>query len=151
MATDLLKERFDELERLAYGAGLQPYDIHFFEVPTSVITETASYGLPTRYSHCTHGRSYQYHKTQAEMGYSKIYELIINSDPCYAFLDDSNSDTTNLLIAAHCLGHSDCFANNLMLKKCNETNMVQVAKQHAETIGYYRKDYGDDKVDKEAR
>ena len=102
MASDELKKRFDELERLAYGAGLKPYDIHYFEVPADIINQVASYGLPVRYSHWSFGRSYENQKNQSEMGFSKIYELIINNNPSYAFLDNRNTNTDNLLICAHC-------------------------------------------------
>lgn len=147
MATDRTKDRFKEIEELAVAAGLEHYDVQFFEVPTSVIYEVASYGLPTRYSHWSFGRVYQYQKTQGEMGHSKIYELILNNNPSYAFLDTSNTETINLMIAAHCFGHSDFFANNIMFREASEENMVQVAKRHAELIDQYRKDYGDDEVD----
>ena len=147
MATNQTKDRFKEIEELAVAAGLKHYDVQFFEVPTSVIYEVASYGLPTRYSHWSFGRVYQYQKTQGEMGHSKIYELILNNNPAYAFLDTSNTETINLMICAHCLGHSDFFANNVMFREANEENMVQVAKRHAESIDQYRKDYGDDEVD----
>lgn len=147
MSSDRLKDRFHELEKLALAAGLRPYDVHFFEVPASLIYEIASYGLPTRYSHWSFGKVYQHQKNQGEMGFSKIYELIINNNPSYAFLDNSNSDTTNLLICAHCLGHSDMFANNIMFKLANEQQMVDVAKRHASIIDGFRRDYGDDEVD----
>ncbi len=147
MASDLLKKRFDEIERLARAAGLKHYDVQFFEVPDSVIWEVASYGLPTRYSHWSFGKVYQYQRTQGEMGFSHIYELILNNDPSFAFLDKNNTDTINLMIAAHCFGHSDFFANNVMFKNAGEKNMVQVAKRHAEIIDQYRADYGDDEVD----
>ena len=144
---DILKERFGEIERLAAAVGLKPYDICYFEVPASLITEVASYGLPTRYSHWSFGKVHQYQRMQGEMGYSHIYELILNNDPSYAFLDKDNSDTGNLLIAAHCLGHSHFFKNNIMFQQCGETNMVQIAKRHADLIDQYRKEYGDDEVD----
>lgn len=147
MASQILKERFAEIERLARAAGIDPYEVLFFEVPTSVIYTTASYGLPTRYSHWSFGKIHQYQRTQGEMGFSKIYELILNCDPSYAFLDKGNTDTANLMIAAHCYGHSDFFKNNIMFKRCGETNMIQVAKRHAEIIDDFRKDYGDDEVD----
>lgn len=102
MATDYLKDRFKEIEGLAYAAGLKPFDIQFFEVPSSVIYEVASYGLPTRYSHWSFGKVYQHQKAQGEMGFSKIYELILNNNPSYAFLDTSNTDIINLMICAHC-------------------------------------------------
>lgn len=147
MPSDLLKERFAELEKLAKAAGIEYYDIQFFEVPSIVIYEVASYGLPTRYSHWSFGRAFSHQKTQGEMGFSKIYELILNNNPSYAFLDTSNTETANLMICAHCIGHSAVFANNIMFREADETNMVQVAKRHAEVIDQYRKDYGDDEVD----
>ncbi len=147
MAKDILKDRFNELERIAIAAGLRPYDVHFFEVPASVIYEVASYGLPTRYNHWSFGKVYQYQKTQGEMGFSKIYELILNNDPSFAFLDKSNTDTINLMIAAHCYAHSDFFRNNIMFCNMGETDMIQVAKRHANAVDQYRKDYGDEEVD----
>ncbi len=147
MATDRTKDRFREIEELARAAGLKHYDVQFFEVPTSVIYEVASYGLPTRYSHWSFGRTFQFQKTRGEMGHSKIYELVLNNNPCYAFLDSSNTETINLMIAAHVFGHADFFANNIMFREAQEENMVQVAKRHAEAIDQYRRDYGDDEVD----
>lgn len=147
MANEIMQKRFAEIERLAYAMGLRPFDVVFQEAPTATICEVASYGLPTRYSHWSHGRSLQYQKSQQEMGSSKIYELILNSNPSLAFLDNSNTDTANLMICAHCLGHSDVFKNNIMFKMVNEPNMVQTAKQHALRIDEYRNDYGDDEVD----
>lgn len=147
MISSLLKERFAEIEKLAYAAGLRPYDIHYFEVPASTIYEIASYGLPTRYSHWSFGRVYQHQKAQGEMGSSKIFELILNCDPSYAFLDNNNTDTINLMICAHCIGHSSFFKNNVMFVEANEPNMVEVAKRHADIIDQYKKDYGDEVVD----
>lgn len=147
MSTELLKERFAEIERLALAAKLDPFDVHFFEVPAPVIWQTASYGLPTRYSHWSFGRIYQYQKAQGEMGFSRIYELILDNDPSLAFLDKNNTNTTNLFIAAHCYAHSDFFKNNSMFQKIDETQMVNVAKRHAVIIEQFRDDYGDDVID----
>lgn len=147
MATEKQKERFSEVEKLAKAAGLCPYDVHFFEVPAEIIYEVASYGLPTRYSHWSFGKVFQHQRMRGEMGYSKIYELVLNNNPSYAFLDKNNSDTVNLLVAAHVFAHSDFFRNNIMFQECGEQNMIQVAKRHAEAIDNYRKDFGDDEVD----
>lgn len=147
MATDVMKDRIRELERLARAAGLKPYQTHFFEVPTRIITTVASYGLPTRYSHWSFGRAYEHQCSEAEMGRSKIYELILNNDPAYAFLDKSNTDTANLLVAAHCLAHSDFFANNMLFQQIGETSFVDVGKKHAAIIEQFKKDFGDEVVD----
>ncbi len=147
MPTELLKERFAEVEKLALAAGLDPFDVHFFEVPTPVIWQTASYGLPTRYSHWSFGRVYQYQKSQGEMGFSKIYELILDNDPSLAFLDKGNTNTVNIFIAAHCFAHSDFFKNNMLFRQIDETQMVDVAKRHAVIIEKLRDEYGEDAVE----
>ena len=44
--------------------------------------EFGAYGLPGRFSHWTHGKAYQQIKTMYDYGLSKIYELVINTNPC---------------------------------------------------------------------
>lgn len=97
-----LEKRFEELYALALKMGLDPFPISFEEVPREIIWDTASYGLPTRMSHWSFGKSFLHQKMHGEMGFSKIYELIINSNPSLALLDETNDDVSNLLICAHC-------------------------------------------------
>lgn len=142
-----MHERVEDIKKLAAAAGLKPYDVHFFTVPSRYITTVASYGLPTRYSHWSFGRTFRSQQQEAEMGSSKIYELILNNNPSYAFLDQSNSDTANLLIVAHCLAHSCFFANNYLFVQNGETNMIDVAKQHAKMIEEFKEEHGNDTID----
>jgi stage V sporulation protein R len=100
--TPELEKRFEEIHQLALKMGLDPFPISWEEVPREIIWDTASYGLPTRMSHWSFGRSFLHQKINGEMGFSKIYELIINSNPSVALLDETNDDVTNLLICAHC-------------------------------------------------
>ena len=44
-------------------------------------TSSARTALPGRFSHWTHGRAYQQIKTMYDYGLSKIYELVINTEP----------------------------------------------------------------------
>jgi stage V sporulation protein R len=143
---DTLSRRFEEIEVLARKMGLDPFPVVFEEVPREIIWDIASYGLPTRMSHWSFGRSFVHQKTYGEMGYSKIYELIVNNDPSYAFLDDTNSDVADLLIAAHCYGHSDFFKNNTCFSRTNR-NMVNQAERNARTIDQYKTTYGVDAVE----
>lgn len=141
-----LEDRFDEIEALARKMGLDPFPICFEEVPREVIWDVASYGLPTRMSHWSFGRTFTHQKTYGEMGYGKIYELIINNDPSYAFLDDTNPDIINLLVAAHCGAHADFFKHNICFAKTNR-NMVNQAERNAKTIEQYKATYGLDAVE----
>ena len=68
--------------------------------------------MPARFSHWTFGRDYHRQKTSYEYGMSKIYEIVFNTDPCQAFLMDSNSMLSHKFVVAHVLGHNDFFKNN---------------------------------------
>lgn len=141
-----LEKRFEDIEKLAIKMGLDFFPVVFEEVPREIIWDVASYGLPTRMSHWSFGRTFLHQKTYGEMGFSKIYELILNNDPSYAFLDDTNSDVVNLLICAHCIGHSSFFKKNACFAKTNR-NMVNQAERNAKIVDQYKEKYGIDVVE----
>jgi stage V sporulation protein R len=81
------------------------------------------------------------------MGLSKIYEIVLNNDPAYAFLLDSNPEIANLLVVAHVYAHVDFFKHNLYFADTNR-NMVNVAVEHALRIDAYIERYGLDRVER---
>ena len=52
-------------------------------------------------------------KTMYDYGLTKIYELVINTNPSLAFLLENNSTLENKMVIAHVLGHTDFFKHNL--------------------------------------
>jgi len=139
--TYALEKAIDQIFLLAERLGLDPFPIHFEIVPSSIMYEFGAYGLPGRFSHWTHGRAYQQTKTMYDYGLSKIYELIINTDPAYAFLMDGNSLIQNKLVAAHVIGHSDFFKHNAYFDRTNR-KMLQGVSIHADRIRGYEFQYG---------
>lgn len=85
-------------------------------------------------------------KMQYDYGLSKIYELVINSNPCYAFLLEGNTLIQNKLIVAHVLAHSDFFKNNARFSRTNR-NMIETMSATADRIHHYEYEYGIDKVE----
>lgn len=83
---------------------------------------------------------------QYDFGLSKIYELVINSNPCYAFLLDGNSLIQNKLIVAHVLAHCDFFKNNARFSKTNR-NMVESMSATAERVRHYELIHGTEAVE----
>jgi spore cortex formation protein SpoVR/YcgB (stage V sporulation) len=69
-------------------------------------------GFPTRYPHWRFGMEYEQLSKGYSYGLQKIYELVINNDPCYAYLLASNEVTDHKLVMAHVYGHCDFFKNN---------------------------------------
>ena len=131
-----LEKAIEEIWDLAHKFGLRPFSTHFEIVPPSIMYEFGSYGLPGRFSHWTHGKAYQQMKTMYDYGLSKIYELVINSDPCYAFLMEANSLAQNKLVVAHVFAHCDFFRNNVYFAHTSR-QMVEGASVNAERIRRY--------------
>jgi stage V sporulation protein R len=100
-----LSQAVDEIWKAGEKTPLDPFPIHFEVVPASIMYEVGAYGLPGRFSHWTHGRAYHQMKTMYDYGLSKIYELIINTNPAQAFLMEGNSLIQNKLVIAHVIGH----------------------------------------------
>ena len=139
----------DATERIweqASEIGLKPFATHFEIVPSTIIYEVGSYLMPGRFSHWSHGKMYHVQKMMYDYGLSKIYELVVNTDPCWAFLLDSNSLVQNKLVIAHVLGHSDFFANNAYFATTSR-RMLDTVTLNADRLRRYEYEHGQDAVE----
>ena len=83
-----------EIEGYARGHGLDFYPAIFELVDADELHEVAAYGgFPVRYPHWRFGMEYQQLAKGYQYGLQKIYELVINNNPCYAYLMTSNGRT----------------------------------------------------------
>ncbi|GAE35632.1 SpoVR family protein [Halalkalibacter akibai] len=135
-----------EITEIADGFGLDFYEMRYEICPAEIIYTFGAYGMPTRYSHWSFGKQFHKMKLQYDFGLSKIYELVINSDPCYAFLLDSNSLIQNKLIVAHVLAHCDFFKNNVRFSNTRR-DMVESMSATAERIAHYEHLHGKEEVE----
>ncbi|WP_404469933.1 SpoVR family protein [Sutcliffiella horikoshii] len=136
----------DEITEIAKGFGLDFYPMRYEICPADIIYTFGAYGMPTRFSHWSFGKQFHKMKLHYDLGLSKIYELVINSNPCYAFLLDTNSIIQNKLIVAHVLAHCDFFKNNCRFQNTNR-DMVESMAATAERIKQYEHDYGKKEVE----
>ncbi|HVL11749.1 MAG TPA: SpoVR family protein [Gemmata sp.] len=96
----------DEIEGYAREYGLDFFETIFEVVDADDLNEIAAYGgFPTRYPHWSFGMQYEELKKGYEYGLSKIYEMVINNDPCYAYLMRCNHTVDQKLVMAHVYGH----------------------------------------------
>jgi stage V sporulation protein R len=137
----MFEARVAELEALARQQGLDFFPVSFEVVPQDIMTEVAAYGLPTRVRHWSYGKVYQHQRLYGTMGLSKIYEIVLNSDPSLAFLLDTNPEIANLLVAAHVFAQVDFFKNNVCFADSNR-QMINAAVAHALRIDAYIERYG---------
>ncbi|MFE7061640.1 SpoVR family protein [Sutcliffiella sp. NPDC057660] len=136
----------DEITEIAKGFGLDFYPMRYEICPADIIYTFGAYGMPTRFSHWSFGKQFHKMKLHYDLGLSKIYELVINSNPCYAFLLDTNSLIQNKLIVAHVLAHCDFFKNNCRFQNTNR-DMVESMAATAERIKQYEHDHGKEEVE----
>ncbi|WP_368505561.1 SpoVR family protein [Alkalihalophilus sp. As8PL] len=141
-----LERAIAEITEIAEGFGLDFYEMRYEICPAEIIYTFGAYGMPTRYSHWSFGKQFHKMKLQYDLGLSKIYELVINSDPCYAFLLDSNSLIQNKLIVAHVLAHCDFFKNNVRFSNTRR-DMVESMSATADRIAHYEHVYGKEEVE----
>ena len=142
-----LEDFLEQIWDVARKFGLDPYPTRFEIVPATVMYEVGSYALPGRYSHWTFGKAYHRMKTMYDFGLSKIYEVVINTNPAYGFLLETNSPVQNKLVIAHVLGHVDFFKNNIYFSKTNR-RMVESVSTHSQRMMEYEFKYGRKTVEK---
>jgi len=140
------KKAAGEIMRVAKSFGLDFYDVQFELCPAHVLHSLNAYGMPVRFSHWIFGKAYYINKTRYDMNLSKTYEVVINSDPCYAFLLNGNSLFQNKLIAAHVYAHADFFKNNIYFSKASR-RMIDTMAANAERMREYESRYGKERVE----
>lgn len=112
----LQKEQI-RIEAIAKEYGLDFFPTIFEMLSYDQMNEVAAYsGFPNRYPHWRFGMEYEQLSKNYEYGLSKIYEMVINNNPSFAYLLEGNSLTEQRLVMAHVYGHVDFFKNNFSFR-----------------------------------
>lgn len=136
-----------EIEGYARSFGLDFFEQVFEVLSTDELNMVASYGgFPTRYPHWRWGMEYEQLSKSSEYGLSKIYELVINNNPCFAYLLEANAEVDQKLVMAHVYGHNDFFKNNFSFKFTNR-KMVDEMANHATRVRRWIDKIGVEKVE----
>ncbi|MBK8268890.1 MAG: SpoVR family protein [Planctomycetes bacterium] len=137
-----------EIQEIAQTAGLDFFETRFEVVDFDTMQQIAAYGgFPQRYPHWRFGMEYEKLRKQHVYGLGKIYELVINNDPCYAYLVADNELTDQKLVMAHVFAHCDFFKNNYWFSKTNRKMMDEMAN-HATRIRRHVDRYGFESVER---
>ena len=133
--------------KIAKDCGLDFFETIFELITYDQISQIASYGgFPVRYPHWKFGMDYDQLSKGYTYGLQKIYEMVINTDPCYAYLLQVNNWVDQKIVMAHVYGHNDFFKNNAWFKHTNR-KMMDVMANHGTKIRRYMEKYGHDTVE----
>jgi stage V sporulation protein R len=124
---ELIQAYDREIARLAHDFKLDTYPNQIEIISAEqMIDSYASVGMPIGYHHWSFGKhfvgvekSYQ----RGEMGLA--YELVINSNPCIAYLMEENTMAMQALVIAHAsYGHNSFFKNNYLFKMWTSADAI---------------------------
>jgi len=136
-----------EIEEHAKDFGLDFFDTIFEVVDYKTMNEIAAFGgFPTRYNHWRFGMEYEQLSKSYEYGLSKIYEMVINNDPSYAYLLEGNNLTDQKLVISHVYAHVDFFKHNYFFSETNRRMVDQMAN-HATRVRRYIDRFGIEDVE----
>lgn len=138
-----LMEWDKKIREMVVRYGLKTY-IQEFEIcdHNEMIGYMAFSGMPSRYSHWSFGKAYERSKTLYDYGVSGLpYEMVINSDPCVAYLMRDNTLLLQILTIAHVYGHNDFFKNNFTFRSgVNAKYSLEMVKNHSNRVNSYIED-----------
>ncbi len=135
------------IESAAREAGLDFFEVVFELLDARDVNGVAAYGgFPVRYPSWRFGMEYERLEKGYRWGLSKIYELVINNDPTYAYLVRSNSLLEQKLVMAHVYGHADFFKNNLWFSP-TDRHMLDTMGNHSTRVRRYADALGQEAVE----
>ena len=124
---ELIEQIHDEIARVARNFGLDTYP-NQLEIITAeqMMDAYASVGMPVSYNHWSFGK----HFLTTEKGYRRgqmglAYEIVINSNPCIAYLMEENSLMMQTLVIAHAAyGHNSFFKGNYLFRTWTDAEAI---------------------------
>jgi spore cortex formation protein SpoVR/YcgB (stage V sporulation) len=123
-----LIERYErEIARVAAGYGLDTYP-NQIEVITAeqMMDAYSSVGMPVNYHHWSFGKQFLGVEQRYKRGHMGLaYEIVINSNPCIAYLMEENTITMQALVIAHAAyGHNSFFKNNYLFQTWTNADAI---------------------------
>jgi spore cortex formation protein SpoVR/YcgB (stage V sporulation) len=124
----LLKRVFSAIE----DVGLNDLKLDIYPNQIEIIASEqmldaySAHGMPLMYHHWSFGKIFAREETMYQKGWQALaYEIVINSNPCIAYLMEENTMTMQALVMAHaCFGHNHFFKNNYLFRQWTNAEAI---------------------------
>jgi stage V sporulation protein R len=124
---DLIEQYFNEIRRTAHSFGLDTYPVQLELISAEQMLDAyASVGMPVNYRHWSFGKQFIASEKNYRRGHMGLaYEIVINSDPCIAYLMEENTMPMQALVMAHaCFGHNSFFKGNYLFRMWTDASSI---------------------------
>ncbi len=150
---DRLKRVYNAIEEIALkdlGLDVYPNQIEIIS-SEQMLDAYSSHGMPLMYRHWSFGKHFARDQQLYQRGFAGLaYEIVINSDPCIAYLMEENTMTMQALVMAHaCFGHNHFFKNNYLFRQWTDAEGILAYLDFAKKyIAKCEDEYGFEDVEK---
>ncbi len=124
---ELIEEYHAEIEAIAEEYGLDTYPNQVELITAEQMLDAyASVGMPIGYSHWSFGKHFIKNEQQYRRGHMGLaYEIVINSNPCIAYLMEENTMMMQALVIAHAsFGHNSFFKGNYLFRAWTDAEAI---------------------------
>lgn len=124
---ELLLEYDQVIAEIAAEYGLETYPNQIEIISAEQMLDAySSIGMPVNYSHWSFGKHFLQTEKQYKRGHMGLaYEIVINSNPCIAYLMEENTMAMQALVIAHaCYGHNSFFKNNYLFTSWTSADAI---------------------------
>src|SRR5690606_21776462 len=121
-------EQYDrEIRSLAEEFQLDTYPNQIEIISSEQMMDAyAASGMPVYYRHWSFGKHFlgiENNYSRGQMGLA--YEIVINSNPCIAYLMEENTMMMQALVIAHaCYGHNSLFKGNYLFRTWTDADSI---------------------------
>lgn len=148
---DIIEKYDQEIKKIASKYNLDTYPNQIEIISAEQMMDAySSVGMPLGYSHWSFGKQFLNVEKNYKRGYMGLaYELVINSDPCIAYLMEENTATLQATVIAHaCYGHNSFFKGNYLFKEwTNADSIIDYLVFAKDYIAKCEERYGIEKVE----
>ncbi|MEP4468026.1 SpoVR family protein, partial [Marinobacter alexandrii] len=124
---DLIRKYDEEIAKCAAEFGLDTYPNQIEVISAEQMMDAySSVGMPVGYHHWSFGKQF----LSTSKGYQRgqmglAYEIVINSNPCIAYLMEENTLPMQALVVAHaCYGHNSFFKGNYLFRTWTDASAI---------------------------
>lgn len=124
---DLIETYYEAIRETASRFKLDTYPVQLELISAEQMLDAyASVGMPVNYRHWSYGKQFITSEKSYRRGHMGLaYEIVINSDPCIAYLMEENTLPMQALVMAHaCFGHNSFFKGNYLFKMWTDASSI---------------------------
>lgn len=125
---DMIDDVYNEINRIWTTKYKRPIYPNQLEIISSeqMLDAYSAVGMPLMYNHWSFGEQFIREMEAYRRGYMGLaYEIVINSDPCIAYLMEENTMLMQTLVIAHAsFGHNTFFKNNYLFRQWTDAGSI---------------------------